>query len=276
MSVAPVDPFTAAGLRAAATVRLLAHDPSLADGLDRREAERASEQAWARVVELPVGGAQLPADPGAFRGWWGLLLLDGFVLRRVEVGRASWPELLGADDLMRPWTAASDTLSSIPAHARFDVVARTRIALLDRAFALRVAPWPEVAAALLDRAVERAHGLACRLAAGQPSRIDERVWMTLWQLADRWGTRRGDGVELAVPNLSHRVLAEMTGARRPTVSLAVRRLADAGLLTHRPRHGWTLRGAPESLPAAVPGLDRHRPVGPVTVHEVGSPARASG
>lgn len=272
MSVPPADPFAAVGLRATATARLLARDPSLGEGLDRQEAERASERAWARVIELPVGDARLPADPDAFPSWWGLLLLDGFLLRRVEIGRASWPELLGAGDLIRPWTAASDTLSSIPAHVRFEVVAPSRLALLDRAFALRVAPWPEIAAALLDRAVERAHELALMLAAEQPPLVDERVWMVLWQLADRWGTMSREGVVIPLPILSHQVLAEMLGVRRPTVSLAVRRLSDAGLLTHRPRHGWTLRGPPGSL---SPAADRHRPERPATIRDAGGPTSAS-
>jgi len=254
VSESPADPFAAAGLRPRSVARLLAIDSGLAAGLAGDEQARAAEQAWARVVELAPGAVALPVEPEPFAGWFGLLVLDGFLVRNVEVGRAAWPELLGRGDLMRPWTTSGDLLSSIPARSRFEVVSRSRLALLDRAFARRVAPWPEIAAALLDRTVERSHWLASHLAAGQPSLIDERVWMVLWHLADRWGVVSADGVELRLPNLSHRVLAAMLGARRPTVSLATRRLAERGLLTHRPRERWTLHGGPDAFAAARPPL----------------------
>nr|WP_246344985.1 helix-turn-helix domain-containing protein [Conexibacter arvalis] len=82
--------------------------------------------------------------------------------------------------------------------------------------------------------------------------------MVLWHLADRWGTTSAAGVELELPSLSHRVLAEMLGARRPTVSLAVRRLAAAGFLTHVPRQGWTLHARPEAFPASAGRRERAR------------------
>lgn len=238
------DPLLAAGLRPVAIVELLDADPEVGAWLGSRERQPAGAQARARVLELLPGPLELPAEPAPFAGWFGLLVLDGLLVRRVGIGEATWPELLGQGDVIRPWSNAG-AVASIPSSARFEVVSAARLAVLDRDFAARVAPWPQIAAALIERSIARAHWLAAQLAAGQPSLVDERIWMVLWHLADRWGVVSAEGVELRMPELTHRVLAEMLGARRPTVSLAVRRLAERGLLTHRPRLGWTLHGAPE-------------------------------
>lgn len=247
---AATDPILAAGFRPVATAQLLAVDPELGSWLGREERQRADAEAWARVLELLPGPLELPSEPAPFAGWFGLLVLDGLLVRRVRIGGATWPELLGQGDLIRPWSNAG-AIASIPSSARFEVVSPARLALLDRDVAARVAPWPQLAAALIERATARAHWLAAQLAAGQPALIDERIWMVLWHLADRWGVVSGEGVELRMPALTHRVLAEMLGARRPTVSLAVRRLARRGLLTHRSRFGWTLHGAPERYPSGT-------------------------
>lgn len=253
------DLFGDAGPRPAATAQLLALDPGLGAGLTPEQRRLASDQAWARVVELPPGPATFAREPERFVGWLGLLVLDGLMLRQVEVGRSGWPELLGTGDLMRPWTTAGETVSSIPVQARFEAVARTRVALLDRAFALRVSAWPEIAAALLDRAVERSRWLAHHLAAGQAVQVDERIWIVLWHLADRWGRMTPHGVELQLPALSHRVLSTMVGAHRSTVTLAVRRLHDDGLLTHERHHGWTLLGSPDAVPSSSGAADQRAP-----------------
>ncbi|MDQ2795853.1 MAG: helix-turn-helix domain-containing protein, partial [Actinomycetota bacterium] len=61
--------------------------------------------------------------------------------------------------------------------------------------------------------------------------------------ADRWGTVTPDGVRLDF-RLTHDLLAAVVGARRPSVSLAVRQLTDDGRLHSRPRSRWLLLGRP--------------------------------
>ncbi len=239
----------------AGVVEVLILDGGLADGLAAQARASAVTAAWARTVRLAVGGWDPPARPERFRGWLGLLVLEGLLARHVEIGASAWTELLGPGDLVRPWTRANEAASSLPAHGRYEVVEPARLALLDRDFAVRVAPWPEVAAALLGRAIERSRWLTYQLAAGRPARVEERVWLALWHLADRFGRVTGHGVELSLPHLTHASLAVMLGARRPTVTTAMRRLADRGLVTQVRRGRWLLHGDPRAGLESQPHCD---------------------
>jgi CRP/FNR family transcriptional regulator, cyclic AMP receptor protein len=60
-------------------------------------------------------------------------------------------------------------------------------------------------------------------------------------------------VALHVSDLTHAALARMLGARRPTVSSAVGRLAARGLLAQEHRGAWVLRGDPRDGLGREPG-----------------------
>ena len=60
-----------------------------------------------------------------------------------------------------------------------------------------------------------------------------------WQLADRWGTVTAFGVAVSL-QLTHEVLGRLVGAQRPTVTLALSELAEAGLVVRVPKAGWLL------------------------------------
>ena len=68
---------------------------------------------------------------------------------------------------------------------------------------------------IVDRLSERAHRLAVTQAISQLNRVDRRLLALFWHLAERWGRVARDGI--AVPlALSHRLIGEVVGARRPT------------------------------------------------------------
>ena len=54
----------------------------------------------------------------------------------------------------------------------------------------------------------------------------------MWHLAGRWGHVEPGGIRLALP-LTHRLLGRLVGAERPSVSHALTRLSQAGLVTSR-------------------------------------------
>src|SRR3954467_8948746 len=72
------------------------------DACVRRGAGDACRRA-ARVLGgvqwLDAGAWQPPKDPGGL----GLLVLDGFLVRHVDVVGRPAAELLGSGDLLRPW-----------------------------------------------------------------------------------------------------------------------------------------------------------------------------
>ena len=81
-------------------------------------------------------------------------------------------------------------------------------------------------ACLLDRLSERSERLAITQAISQLRRVDRRLLTLFWHLAERWGRVGTDGVVVPLA-LTHRMLGQLVGARRPTVSSALRELASA-------------------------------------------------
>jgi CRP-like cAMP-binding protein len=190
-----------------------------------------------RIAKGPWNARADHAEPDGF----GLLLLSGFVVRRVGRGGRFGAELLGPGDLLRPWQTVG-VIASRPFEPAFTAIAATEVALLDDAFARRAAPFPPVAVALVDRALLRSRQLALTVAiVGQP-RVDQRLHWLLWQLADRWGRTGREGVTVELP-LTHALLGELVAARRPSVSTALAGLAAAGRV-ERDGGTWLLRGGP--------------------------------
>jgi hypothetical protein len=89
----------------------------------------------------------------------------------------------------------------------------------------------------------------------QVPRLDERLWMIFWELADRWGKVRPDGVYLELP-LTHELLSYVAAARRPSVSGALTKLAEGGRV-RRAGRAWLLTGDPPEPGAASRAQDGH-------------------
>jgi CRP-like cAMP-binding protein len=220
-------------------VDLLASDPDLGGGLAGERREAASAAARARVERLAKGAWEPAALPATIGDGFGLLVLSGFLVRRVGRDDRYGAELLGAGDLLRPWQTLGPSASK-PFEPSWQAIAPVTLAVLDPAFARRVAPFPEIAARLVDRAMLRSRHLAAELAIVGQRRIERRLEMLFWQLADRWGVRTRDGIRVDVP-LTHALLAELVAARRPSVSTALGQLAEAGTVT-RAEDTWLLTG----------------------------------
>lgn len=235
-------------------VALFEEAPDLLEGIDKADAR---ELATVKTPVLPVerGPWRPPALRSDARAHYGLLVLDGVMLRRVSLNGRTGAELLGSGDLLQPWVKQPpyDTLT---ADSGWEVVERARLAVLDRRFAARVAPWPEVTAALLARATERARMLAFQHVASHIPGLDGRLLALMWALADRWGRVTCDGVVIPLP-LTHAVLAELVGASRPSVSTALSQLAREGVL-RRTTGGWLLdKAAPFARVGSAAAGGRH-------------------
>ena len=121
-----------------------------------------------------------------------------------------------------------------------------RLAVLDRRFAAQLTRFPEINAIVLDRLSERAQRLAVSQAISQLNGVDRRLLALFWHLAERWGRVVPGGIAVTLP-LPHRLIAELVGARRPTVSTSLGLLAEQGLLM-REGETWLLPGEPVGLP----------------------------
>jgi CRP-like cAMP-binding protein len=228
-------------------VAVLDVDPELAQDLtgDRLAAARAA--AVAPVAALPRGPWRPPARAGA-GGYLGLLVLDGLLTRTIRLlGRTSM-QLLGAEDLLRPWDDDA-AIGSVPRSVTWAVHEPARVAILDRGFAERVAPWPEIGGALIARALRHGSRLDSHLAILENPSVEQRTLLFLWHLADRWGRVGPDGVQVPV-RVTHETLGRLVRAQRPSVTRAVNQLAARGALSRGADGCWVLHGEPPSELAA--------------------------
>jgi CRP/FNR family cyclic AMP-dependent transcriptional regulator len=229
------------------TVPLLDLDADLGQLLppDRRAAAR--EQLRVEVRRLPAGpwnGGQMGVTNPEHVG---LLLVEGIVSREVVVADTISTELLGPGDVIRPW-AVGEIAPLLQLQVRWIALTESRVAVLDRAFGSRLVQWPEVNSVLIDRLNERAERLATAQAISQLNRVDRRLLSLFWHLAERWGRMTPEGV-LVPLTLSHRMLGQLVGARRPTVSTAIADLARRDALVRRADGTWLLKGESIGLPA---------------------------
>jgi CRP/FNR family cyclic AMP-dependent transcriptional regulator len=223
-------------------VRVFVEDPELAGGLDP-EGLAAAEQITAPLLRVSQGGWDFKADPSRLSSHLGLLVLDGLLLREVIVGDVACAELLGAGDVMRPWTSAGGEQASIQAEARWEALEDVRMAVMDPRFALQIARWPQVSATIVDRALIRARWLSFHLAVCHVVGIEKRLMILFWHLADRWGKVTTEGVRIDLP-LSHGMIAKLVGSRRPTVTTAMGKLRDDGRILRPDEGSWLLCGSP--------------------------------
>src|SRR4051794_13925500 len=167
-------------------VSLLDVDPTLGELLapERRAAARALR---VDVRHVARGELEMRRVETASPSHLGLLIVDGIVTREVILGETVSAELLGAGDLIRPWslTGGGELLDT---RVRWSVVSEhLRSALLDRRFAAELVGYPEVAVGLVDRLNARASRLAVTQAISQLQRVDNRLMALFTHLAERWG-----------------------------------------------------------------------------------------
>jgi hypothetical protein len=223
-------------------ISIVEADPDLGELLDERELERARREALARVQQLSRGAWDVGAAREAEVHHRGFLIIDGLLSRDVEVMGRRCVELIGPGDVMRPWSWDEEG-SHVQAEVGWQVLEETRLAVLDHGLVVRIVPWPQLGLELFNRGTRRAHHLAVALAIAHHQRVEDRLLLTLWHLAERWGRVHSDGIVLPLP-LSHQRLADLVGAHRPTVTTAMGELTRAGAISRRDGGDWVLHGSP--------------------------------
>jgi hypothetical protein len=231
---------------------VLDRDPDLGEGLRPEEFALARQHAIARIVRYQKGPWNVSMDAFEAVGSLGLLLIEGLLVRKVTVAERSCAELLGPGDVSQPWLKVGAE-SSVDTEVSWQVAQALRLAVLDRAFVMRVARWPEVLAAVARRMMLRTYWLSFHLAVCHMRRVDDRLMLVLWHFADRWGHVTPQGIKIPLP-LTHGLLGLVVGAHRPSVTAAVSSLTEAGRLERCPRSQWLLCGEP---PAELREMHEH-------------------
>jgi hypothetical protein len=234
-------------------VRLCDVDPDLLGSAGRRHGVADRELD---LIRLETGRW---TDADRFEGLeLGLLIIDGMLARRVGLGEQRRSELLGVGDLIRPWER-EEPFGTLALQVEWEVMASARLAVLDAGFVHAAAATPEVLSALAVRSVRRSQRLAVQLAISDLRYIDHRLLAFFRHLGDRWGRMTANGMHLPI-RMTHELIAELVGAKRPTVTTALGELERAGALVRLPDRTWLVRRPPDD-PITVRG-ERGSPTWP--------------
>jgi CRP/FNR family transcriptional regulator, cyclic AMP receptor protein len=232
-------------------IRLLEADPSFAQFLS--EEERADARRIVLPVErisrgiVDVCGLLEKAD--AFAG----LILEGILLQRTRIGEQVAVRLLGPGDVS---SLTKQSRSMLISDSDCRVLEDARMALLGREMLVGARHWPPLVSGLHVRIAEQTDRLTAQLVICQLPRVDQRLIAIMWLLAESWGRVTPMGTSLPM-HLTHDVLGGLVGARRSTVTLALKELADRGALIRQPE-GWLILEAPDGRPGGLPEIEEPR------------------
>ena len=191
-------------------------------------------------IDAPTGPFEVPSRDLWHAPVTALVLVRGAVARHVDVADRVATQFHGPGDLVHPWAVDGE---GVPCRTRWSVRETAVLAVLDRRFALAMGRWPALATLFSDRLAEQAARASVHTAIAQLPRVEQRVLAILWQLAERFGHVGPDGVIVPL-RLTHVLIGECVGARRPTVTLALGALCEQGLISRRADGAWVL--APKS------------------------------
>jgi CRP-like cAMP-binding protein len=223
--------------RASDRVRLLAADPELAAGIPADELDVATRVLAVDLRRVSSGPWEPDLRCADGTDAFALLLLGGAITREVSLGDRRSAELFGPGDIVR---AARPEDSLVPHEVHWTVSEPGAVALLDGRFRAAARRWPSLADAISARLLDQTERLGLHLAVAQLGRVEQRLLAMLWHLADRWGRVTPDGVTIPL-KLTHEALGRLVGAQRPTVTLALAELGNAGCVTRAATGGWLLQ-----------------------------------
>ncbi|HET9125587.1 MAG TPA: helix-turn-helix domain-containing protein [Solirubrobacteraceae bacterium] len=238
MSERPASVSSRPELTLSGRVRLLEVDPELGSRLSGEELARARESAMVPALHLTQGRwdiQQLRRARGVRGGVYGFVLASGAITLDVSLGARTATRALARGELILLDGWDNDTL---PARWGWTVLEPSTIGVIDERLELIAQRWPKLMTSLVIRAADQARHAMLQQAISQLPRVEDRLLAAMWSLADTRGVVRQDGI-LVPLSLTHEALAQMVGARRPTVSLGLKALSMRGLL-RATAEGWVI------------------------------------
>jgi CRP/FNR family cyclic AMP-dependent transcriptional regulator len=228
-------------------VYLLDRDPEMLELVPERERAAARRALSASAYRVKAGSWH--PDALLVEGelpHFGVLVLDGLLLRDVVVAHTTCGELVGPGELLRPWDDFGER-APMPLEIEWKALQTLEIAVLDHEFARILAAWPAVLHEFIDRAIARSHSLALHVAIHCIRRVDVSLLVLFSHLADRFGKVTPAGITIPL-RLTHRDLGKLVGATRQSISAALTQLAEQQTLARRADGSWLLSpGTPEEL-----------------------------
>ena len=240
------DAFSAERDRA---VRLLDIAPQLAEHLSESQAQAARTAILAEAIGIGRGPWDREAVACRANHPFGAVVVSGLLARTVDIGGYPGLDVAGPGDVVGVGELRHNTL---PCGDSWIATVPTRIAVLDDRFLLAARRWPRLVSALFELLAEQRDRLMMQLVIAEQPRVEDRLLMLFWQLADRFGKVTPEGITIQLA-LTHEALGRLIGARRPTVTLALRMLGERGAIERKADRSWLVKELPEdtAVTAAV-------------------------
>ena len=216
-------------------IALIDHDGGIADAIPAADHVLARRTLVVPAVTaqpgpLDLAGLELPDST------FGLLVVEGELSSDVSLDGRSLTEILVPGDVETPW---APDLEGLIVTRELVVSEPARIAVLEARFLLACARWPSLMIEIQQRLAAQKQRLAVHGAICQFPRVEDRLLSMLRHIAERSGRVTAEGTSIP-GRLTHEALGKLVGARRPTVSLAMKELADAGRVRRQQDGSWLL------------------------------------
>jgi CRP-like cAMP-binding protein len=225
--------MTAATLpQSAKAASLLDLDPDLGSSIDREEWEQARQASRANVVRVGRGRWALPDSCADRDDIIGLIVIDGVFTRELALNEHVALELLCRGDVLLLPPTVSDDLG-MSSGITLTALSKGRLVVLSDKFIRAAACWPSLLTNLHRRIEAQRQRLTMQGLAAHLPRAEDRLLLTLWLLANSCGRVTPEGTILPLA-LTHEVLARLTAARRPTITLALHALETSDCIRRRP------------------------------------------
>lgn len=221
----------------ATPIALLDHDADLGAGIPQEDRALARRTLVVPSLALDPGPLDI-AGLGLPDSAFALLVISGELTCDVRLDGRSLTEILAAGDLETPW---APDVEGLPVTREIAVATPARVAILESRFLLASARWPTLMLAVQRRLAAQKQRLAVHGAICQFPRVEDRLISMLRHIAERAGRVTAAGTVIPVP-LTHEALGKLVGARRPTVSIAMKELAARGHVRREPDGTWILLG----------------------------------
>lgn len=197
----------------------------------------------APLTDLDEAQVLTPAE-----GARGFVVVDGHLSGRVRIYGGTGVELVGPGDVV-----LLDGRGDADGGVGWAAIDPAQVAWLQETSWRAMLRHPAWSKALIEAQAQRIEHVRAMQAASTLTRVDDRILGAMWLLAERFGHVAADGTVVGIP-LAHRLIGELIGARRPTVTTAVSKLAAEGQLSRCRRGRWLLHGEP---PTAAADADLH-------------------
>jgi hypothetical protein len=220
---------------------LLDLDPDLGASIDREEWEQARQASRANVVRVGRGPWALPDACAVRDDIIGLIVIDGVFSRELALNEHVALELLCRGDVLLLPPSVTDDLG-LGSGITLTALSEGRLVVLSDKFIRAAARWPSLLTNLHRRIEAQRQRLTMQGLTAHLPRAEDRLLLTLWLLANSCGRVTPEGTILPLA-LTHEVLARLTAARRPTITLALHALETSHCIQRRDNGHFILTAA---------------------------------